>query len=478
MPLNIGGPPFRLNAEEAGGSPSYFDAIQRGIRGFGENAKVAYTPKTLAENLLAQQLQNKIRGTQAKYAEPLAQASLRAKNNSLSLFPLRQKFLESQIKEKMDLQNSKKLEQEFYNKNPFLKIKGLPQNLVGLAALNAFPEYFSGGNLHNNQEDNEFPYTPSFLQTENKNDSLSEIRKSLIENIKNKGNNSGKPYSARPTGDVATQAWINEQRNLHGDTPEIQNYQKYLDSKSSHIKSLESSKEISDSLKRRQEMGWAWQHEPNDVKIADIGQLAGAGYTTNEASKLLSEGNTVPDLLKKSGFDPKNPPDSIAINTPADRTQVNKQKSSLAELKYVEDFVANGLGPYSQTILGYSPSQIKDALSGKNKQQQIDFLAARALSPELTNLRLLVANARATIPALKSLSEKSLTNINAIRPLVGKDVWQKVQHKVGNILQEAGVRSNSARLNSNNYSKKISNNNYNVSSAIAELERRKRNKNE
>jgi len=77
--VNLTGAPFRLNAQEAGGQPSYMDALLRGFKGAQEAAETVYKPKNLAEKLLDMQLQNKINAPKAEHAEEFAQADLKAK---------------------------------------------------------------------------------------------------------------------------------------------------------------------------------------------------------------------------------------------------------------------------------------------------------------------------------------------------------------------------------------------------------------
>lgn len=58
--VNLTGAPFRLNAQEAGGQPSYMDALLRGFKGAQEAAETVYKPKQLAEALLGKKLSNKV----------------------------------------------------------------------------------------------------------------------------------------------------------------------------------------------------------------------------------------------------------------------------------------------------------------------------------------------------------------------------------------------------------------------------------
>jgi hypothetical protein len=88
---------FRLTPEESSGQPNYMDALKNAFIGLQSSADTAYKPSSLAEQLLGQQLTNKINAGKAKYAEEDALTDLRTKQGNLGLQPLRQRLLEAQI---------------------------------------------------------------------------------------------------------------------------------------------------------------------------------------------------------------------------------------------------------------------------------------------------------------------------------------------------------------------------------------------
>lgn len=63
----------RFTPEEAGAMPDLQQAIMQGL---GNYMQMQTQPKQMAQDFLARQLQNKMLGTQAEYAEPTAQAQL------------------------------------------------------------------------------------------------------------------------------------------------------------------------------------------------------------------------------------------------------------------------------------------------------------------------------------------------------------------------------------------------------------------
>ena len=75
MPLNYAMPSSAPTQEQMG-MPDYGKYIQTALANNSAGLDLAYKPKNLAEALLAQQLQNKIKGVEAKYAPQTASANL------------------------------------------------------------------------------------------------------------------------------------------------------------------------------------------------------------------------------------------------------------------------------------------------------------------------------------------------------------------------------------------------------------------
>lgn len=190
--------------------------------------------------------------------------------------------------------------------------------------------------------------------------------------------------------------------------------------------------------------GFAWVHSPVDARNYQIAQLAGAGVDPSSAVQQLSSGKTVPEILTANGFDPNNPPDPDFLPTHGNIEKLKQRQSALKEASSLSDFVTSGLAPYSQTIHGYSPAQVVHAIANDNPEQQARFLAARALAPELTNVRLLLAQARNGKYAVQSMSDKSLSNVNAYQGLVTPQVFKRTQKLINEQLESAFTKSEEA----------------------------------
>ena len=190
-------------------------------------------------------------------------------------------------------------------------------------------------------------------------------------------------------------------------------------------------------LSEKNAEGYAWTKAPINLKNSMLAQAAGMGIDPSAAEKSFTEGKTIADLAKEHGFDPKHLPQPDYLPTNGNITKLKERQAALAELKSLKDFTTKNLKPYSETFLGYSPKQIVDSALGRNKNQLTKFLAARALSQEENLVRLTVANARGTIPAIKSLSEKAMADIKDFRSLVSKDVFEGARNLIDSELEKA-----------------------------------------
>lgn len=180
-----------------------------------------------------------------------------------------------------------------------------------------------------------------------------------------------------------------------------------------------------------------WSDLPKEAKLQFIAIGQGAGIRADEVQKALKEGVDFNDLLYTKGYDKDHPPDPIYPLGPKNITDLNNREYASREISYLSDFITKATGEYANKIKGYSPSQVMDSLVGKNKEQQAQYLAARALAPELVNLRLVMAGAKSTVSAQKLLLDKSLTDFKIFESLVGKDVYKRFQKIVDEKLEGA-----------------------------------------
>jgi hypothetical protein len=191
-----------------------------------------------------------------------------------------------------------------------------------------------------------------------------------------------------------------------------------------------------DYMKKRAD-SFAYSTAPVDTKNYMLAQAAGMGIAPDKAVNAFTKGKTLEDLAKDNGFDPENMPEPDFAPTKGNITKLNERKAALGEMKHLSDFVIKGLGPYSETVMGWSPQQTWSQLNGMDKDKQIKFLAARAIVPELTNMRLMTAGAKNTVHGIKAMQDKSLMNIKGLQSGVSPDVWISAQKLVDKELEQA-----------------------------------------
>ena len=93
------------DAEGATGMPSFYDALHEGIMNIGKHAESRARPKQLAEQILAQQLQNRINKAKADYAPQNEALALQLRQGNVDMLPYKQKLLEAQAQRQAQLAN-------------------------------------------------------------------------------------------------------------------------------------------------------------------------------------------------------------------------------------------------------------------------------------------------------------------------------------------------------------------------------------
>ncbi len=85
-----------LTGQQAGGGPSYMDALMKGFQGANLAAETAVKPQSLSEALLQAQLKNAHDRTINKYLPQSQEADINYKNAQTGLVPYHQRLLEAQ----------------------------------------------------------------------------------------------------------------------------------------------------------------------------------------------------------------------------------------------------------------------------------------------------------------------------------------------------------------------------------------------
>jgi hypothetical protein len=183
-----------------------------------------------------------------------------------------------------------------------------------------------------------------------------------------------------------------------------------------------------------------------DQKNFVLAQGAGMGIEPTEMAKYLLSGKTVSDIAKEKGFDPNNLPEPIYALTPSGRTQLERRQQAQAEINVLDKKLTEAMAPYSRRVMGYSPKQIGEALSGTNDDTQAKFLAASALQPEMAQIRLRLGGGNVGIEAIRELTKSSMGHINHLQSTISPSVYKKAQEYMNSWLNEAANAANRAHL--------------------------------
>lgn len=191
------------------------------------------------------------------------------------------------------------------------------------------------------------------------------------------------------------------------------------------------------AYQRKMVQGFNYLHATPEAKNYMIAQLAGAGIDPSVAISRLSNGETVPEILKSAGFDPANAPDPDFLPTRGNVQQLKQRQAALKEVDKLSSFISSGLGPYSRSWFGYSPKQIGQAMLGMNPEEQKKFLAARMLAPELSSARLMLAQGKTGITAIQQIMDKSLINAKSFQSFVSPEVFKGAQEMADAALRDS-----------------------------------------
>lgn len=395
--------PYEMISQSTG-VPDYAKAVRSGLENFIKANEARYAPQMSQADLQRKLYENVTKGAEAKYAEPNQQMGLKQKEaainhmaaqtalsqGNLSLIPYYKKLYEAQAGEHATKAQAAQQQQDLYNQlrngvfgggNQAQQMQEQPQDYMSMLRGPQMPQ----GNMPAQQpEQNQMP------NGINKDD----IMKALT--YKAFGLKAPAPTREPSAKEKATAEYMQKRAN-----------------------------------------SYAYSTAPVDTKTYLVAQAAGMGIAPDKAVNSFAEGKTIGDLAKENGFDPDNLPEPDFTPTRGNITKLNERKAALGEMKHLSDFVVEGLGPYSETILGWSPQQTLDQLNGMNKDKQIKFIAARGIQPELINMRLMTAGAKNTVHAIKDMQNKSLLNIKALQSGVKPDVWAAAQRLMDKELEKA-----------------------------------------
>jgi ribosomal protein L23 len=174
----------------------------------------------------------------------------------------------------------------------------------------------------------------------------------------------------------------------------------------------------------------------NDKKQA-VALMKGMGVDPIQATSWLRSGKSPSQYAEENNIDISNVTPEYALGE-QNIKEAQRASAYMDEIDTLDKHINEGLGQYQNKIMGYSLEQIADAAEGNNPDKQGRALAARALLPELSALRLKIAGGNIGIEALRELEHKSLGKLNIIEGLVDSPTFNSTQKYIRQWIEEAG----------------------------------------
>lgn len=206
-------------------------------------------------------------------------------------------------------------------------------------------------------------------------------------------------------------------------------YEEIHGSKLEHEKAVtERSKDIT--------AGASFDKSPMNDKKRNVGLMTAMGVDPIQAVSLLRGGTTPTQWAEDNGIDINTVVPSYA---PGEQNVKQWQQASayLDEMDSLEAHITDGLGQYQNKIMGYSLQEIADSMKGDKPDKVGKALAARALLPELSALRLKVQGGNVGIEAIRELEDKSLGKLRVLESTVDKKAYQAMQKYMNQWLHDA-----------------------------------------
>jgi hypothetical protein len=420
-------------------------AFQQGLASYGQMQQNRYLPQLLQQQLLHQQLanqiqqplaagaqqqeQNLLQQQQNQIANQLSQNQIAAANAGVAVPTAQANLAYAQGRPALQAAQANAANAQggylgseaglnrFKLANPGIMLPGMAGQIAGIDLLQRTnPGVFNSGVVSSTapqQTSTQFPYALPNPNTLNANNPAS-------------SGNSGIPTTN--TGNLATS--LNSggliSTMMRGVTAPIQE------------------KIAQANYYQSRAAGYNWSQMPQNYKNQQLGQAMGMGYDANTAQQLLMSGHTMADLANAKGIDPNNMPSPIYPMTSGALALAQKRNMAASEINTLNPILTNAVAPYAQRFAGYSPKQIADQISNDNPDAQAQFLAAKALQPEMAALRVKAMNGQVGIEAMREVMNASMGNIKSFQSLVNPKVYASAQQYTDQWINQAVNSANKA----------------------------------
>jgi hypothetical protein len=187
---------------------------------------------------------------------------------------------------------------------------------------------------------------------------------------------------------------------------------------------------------------------PSDYKASYLSSLKAMGYNDQEAARAAYEDKDLGDMAQAKGYqrDLSDVPQAKPALTGASRTALTRSNLATAGLNAADEFINKGIANYAgqASIHGTPLGFYKDALLGKNKDKQADFIAASTLAQDQAFLRARQAGAPLSQGLLQHTLQTSLTHTRASLPFTSPDVFLEASKKIKKAFDDINAAENVA----------------------------------
>lgn len=199
-------------------------------------------------------------------------------------------------------------------------------------------------------------------------------------------------------------------------------------------------------LYNKKTSGFNFQSLPPTEKSYMIAQAAGIGIDPLQAANDYNNGATLASLAQQQGLDPNNLPPPLYAPDGKSIAQIQLKNQARNEINTIMPIMTNAIAPYSRRFNGFSPSQISQAISNDAPDAQAQFLAAKALMPEMSALRTKAMGGNVGIEAIKEITNSSMGNIKSFQGLVSPKVYSSAQGYVDKWINQGADAANRVGL--------------------------------
>lgn len=179
-----------------------------------------------------------------------------------------------------------------------------------------------------------------------------------------------------------------------------------------------------------------WDNMTPEAKKETEAFARAMGIMAFDLGKAASEGKSLYDLAYDKGYSK----DDVDKLTPLFMTSIQniselqKRNANVAAANILHKFITKGIGPNVRTIMGYSPNNIKNQITGQNKEEQANYLAALALTTDQAGLQLQMSGGPVTGAIADEYVKKTLGDAKVNQFLVSQDVYNLAQDKIHDLI--------------------------------------------